>query len=574
MNFGLFIFSIYTILICSGIFAVNCEVLKKHYMKYLINVVNHIRVQEGWYSMHHLSLNNKSSQQISIREAFIYNYGSDQLEVMFTNIIYLINVKYAEVLNKFVEFINIGTDHCEEYLIAQSFENFNICINLLEVEVKKSEYMFEHLYKAVSFLSYLDLKYIFTKRLGNPYVIVEEIYFVKNFISNLKLYNQLCDTNLLTNYTVDIMKAVITNIKQFIGEVANVVQGILNKLNIENNVPLKLKLILNTEYDMYKTDYSCFIDFLFKKLNDFYTFTIENDFIGLGFSELLDPITFNKKELYPPIDNKLHQETGIATLNKLQIEGNWQTLNHIHVLYYDQEVSMDQVLRNRVDNNNFHLKRKYFQLFLRCRFYELLCNYNIYLSVIIQECRKEKSHTKFLLNSYKFIECVHLLFLNVKSSQIFLNSMLIAMDKFKKLSVWCESEKKNSLNILFKLIEKFLKNLVEYNLNADAFVDSNDVNLMVKADKYLMDLCTAKRDFTFSINNLKLLQISRCITNENKIIEKNILLHSAEYNVSISNETTTSQNNIYKYHYLCSKLFMLCNNFITIEFNNLGFDKI
>ncbi|XP_050520410.1 uncharacterized protein LOC126893902 isoform X2 [Daktulosphaira vitifoliae] len=301
---------------------------RQDYRNYIKTVTNYIRAHIGSNEIRNLKLIRDINSTISIKEAF----KPDLYLIDFTNnysyIISILNFKYTEILNKFLEYTHIVIDKCQQFQDKNVSENFICCVTSIIEEVKNSKTMFENLYNAMKFLSYLDVRYVFVGSIVTN-VIIDEIDFFQQYVLQEISEAKPFDLNNLPN--LEDSETKFKNLNEFYTEATEKVNKLFKNSNIidtsiktDKTIELKECFYENDSYLVYLT---C------SKLNSFYNETIEIWYKNLGFEQFLNPII---PELMPPIDPALNQSVAIEALNIIRQETGWKTMDHIYIIYNER----------------------------------------------------------------------------------------------------------------------------------------------------------------------------------------------------------------------------------------------
>ncbi|XP_050544390.1 uncharacterized protein LOC126907275 [Daktulosphaira vitifoliae] len=571
MYSGIFIFAFLSQLSFRFLSTMTYE--KENYVTYLTGVVNYIRYKEGWNYLKHLELKLGSFDGIPVEEVLENNASNNLLE-MSTFIINLLNNLYVEVIRSFLEFLRIIINKCEKYSADNLFKELIDCTELLENGVKKSTILFDKLYKATTFISSLDLKYAFPKIEGNPFVVVDEIYFVKQFVSFIILTNWSYYKNQKEDFDNYIAVMIISNIKKFSNEVTEMILNIEKGKKILVDFPyrINIKLMFDNGYKTCTNQYTRYNDFIFLNLNKVYDHIARNGFDKFGFNELLSPSINNFPSLVPPPDDPINPGQRLAAMNILIDKIKWDSFTGISIQESYQTISLSRVLRDPVDIYNFHIKRKYIKLLFRCKILEVLTEYTSYLTAILQLFDKEKKHLEFTNNHVKYVESVYIFVDTIKRTQIFFNIINTVIMNLNKSSMWFQNQASLLLWPIQKLVNDYFVLLNKTSLLRDDFIFKENCDEKIKADQYLSDVTLVKKLFSHKLCNLKRNREHRCIFNLSSRFHRENFKNITKINaVELNNNTIDSKTYCQQ---ACVELYMYCDHFINVELINLGFDKI
>ncbi|XP_050544384.1 uncharacterized protein LOC126907273 isoform X2 [Daktulosphaira vitifoliae] len=552
--------------------------VKGRYLKYVITVIKHICVQKGWDSMKHLQLNQDKYGNMTIRDAFTQKIDKNNILGMFIIVVRLLNYKYTEILKNYVELITLSITECEKYSTDHLFGEFINCTQRIEHGVKNSMNMFDNLYHVMTFMSYIDIKFLFIHTLESPYVMVDEIYFAYHYINTMKISDRSFYTDQDGNLIPENAISVLLNIKIFLNELYLKAESVENKLCDFDQFPGRVyyHLIFKEKYLQYKLVNAnvTTIDFVLIMLVSFFEDTIKYNYEDIGFKEILNPLLYKCVSLFVPhFIDPVSQEKGIVNLNILINEGNWNTLSYLYINHNGQDISLNRVLRDQANNNNFHLKKQYITQLLRCRFYDILKNVTTIFSGVIDLSQQEKNNSDKLENRKSYIECVSNFFLTMKSVQDLLNYLNTAMEKLKKASIWHENGAFYCMSPIKKIINNIFELMTEKNFLRDDFSDGI-LNLKEVANNYLADAQNVRFCIQSNLRNARRVHDKHCFYYEKILFSKQVVLDVSKKNANATNLTHSFTNPISNCQQACVELYIFCEDFISNEYKNLGFDKI
>ncbi|XP_050544942.1 uncharacterized protein LOC126907596 [Daktulosphaira vitifoliae] len=555
MNLKLFILTIS--LIQYNFIYVDCKINQTAYLNYLTNVIDHMFIQNGWMSMKNLyfdSIRNLSDPDLIMQKFDRYNILG-----IFYNIVQNLNYRYNEILLRFVELLNINVDICLNFFEANLMDKFSYCSFLLEKAIKNSLIMFESLYNAITFISYIyfnlkHFKFDILDLQNNLFAAVDDIYEIKNhkylkIIRNEHLYGSIQE---------------FLDIKEFIDDVYKIANNFFenNKSIINNAEKVNVKVICEMEYSSYINDFPSFVSFMYHKINLFYTETIKNNYEDLGFIQLINPIDHKFK---PPKDKTINQELGITILNSLFNEGNWASFSQIDIKFDDLKISAKHVIRDLATDHNFHLKKHYFTQMVRCRFFEVLLNYNTLLSALKQLCITLK-------NENNYVKCVTCLFDAINDTVTMFDFMLTIIEKIKLSSIWQPNKSYSDLQSTHKLIYNYVVELRTKNVLRDKFVNNPEVNIEKLADDYIKNVENTRYKFIKMLNTLKNPKRNRCFLDGLLINKKNVVIKFQE-NANIINKRS-DETHVTEYELITKYLYNFCKKFVKTDYVDTGFHKI
>ncbi|XP_050545334.1 uncharacterized protein LOC126907784 [Daktulosphaira vitifoliae] len=518
-----------------------------------------------WQSITNFKLNYDSIGTLSVPILLMQKSNRNDRLNIFYNILNIYNYSYNEIILKFVELLNIVVNKCLNFFEANLMENFFNCSFLLEKAVKNSLKMFESLYNAINFLSYIDLnlrnyKLVFIKFEANTFNAVDDIYKIKNH-KYLKIKRNECLYGNIQEFL---------DVKEFIDDVYNIANNFFekNKSIVDNVEKINFKAIYEMEYSSHNKDFPCFVSFMYRKINSFYTETIKNNYEDLGFIQLINPTI---PKLKPPKDDIINQEMGISILNTLFSEGSWSSFSHIEIQYDDFKISAERVIRDLVTDHNFHLKKHYFTRIVRCRFLEVLVNYNSSLSALKIMCKNEK----YQVNSFDYVKCVTCLFDAINDTAKIFDFMLTIIEKIKLSAIWQPIKEVKSYSDLlstYNLIYNYVVDLKTKNVLRYMFVNNPKVNTEKLADDYIKNFEKTRYKFTKTIITSKHSEKNRCFLDGLLLTKEEMLIkfkNNANIIISKSNESRVTN-----YELISKYLNDFCGNFINTDYVDTGFYNI
>ncbi|XP_050544392.1 uncharacterized protein LOC126907277 isoform X1 [Daktulosphaira vitifoliae] len=567
MQYRIFIFIYFTHL--GYLSTLDPKTVKTRYLEYVITVVEHIRIQEGWNSMKHLQLNHDEYKNVTIKKVFAQKIDKMNITDMLSIVVGLLNYKYTQILKNYVEIVTLSIRECEKYSTDNLLKEFIDCTRRIEYAVKNSKIMFDNLYQVMTFMSYLDIKWLNANISGNPFVKVEEIYFAYNYINIMEISDQSFYIDQYGNYIPENATSVLLNIKTFVEHLYFMTENgeENNCILAELPVPINYNLFFKEEYLNFKSlnPHLSTFDFVIMMLDSFCNITIQNEYENLGFEKILNPLLYKCTSLCVPPFDPISQEKGIMYLNFLLKEGNWKTVENLYIKHNDQLLSANRVLRDYANNNNFRLKMQYFTLLLRCRFFDLLKKFTSHLHGTVKCCKRDNFFMEVKNNPFKFTDCVKNVFMAISNSQVFLNCLNTAMDKLEKAKIWHGNGFYYCLSVIKNIVENILDLIQEKNLLQNIFANPEIPYIKEVVEKYYDNAM-------YVISSLKIM-----ITNGKRINNKHCFYYEKPYNfkkaVLKNDETSISKNNG-----SCQQAFeelnMYCEDFVINEYKNLGFDKI
>ncbi|XP_050540034.1 uncharacterized protein LOC126904811 isoform X1 [Daktulosphaira vitifoliae] len=549
--------------------------IRREYFKYLTQVVSYICHQTGWHSINNDLLIQDSGNVISVEELSALKIDENNFLRIFSYIVSVFNFKYIEILQTFVEHINIIVEECIKYLTAKFFYNFINCTSLLEIGMTKSTAMFNSIYQVMWFLSYLDVKRIFVKIPRNPYTVVDEVYLVKQFIDSIQIKDQTClVSNQDENNQSKINEAllVISKTKELINNVTERAISVLNDISTVFIIPQRpdLKYKYKEEYLSQKCIENDFFFFVLKGLNLIYTNTKENYYDNFNFDILLNPNAHNMQHLIHPQEYCLTQFTELTTLKILVENGEWKTVDHISIIHHGQVISANRIVRDPVSVHGFNLKKEYIIQLLNCKFFEIFSNYNWYLTPIVQFCHNEKIKlTGFSeSNILTYTNCIKNLYETNKSTEYFFNKIFSVVIKLKEASIWEVNSAYISLSFIEKLLNLIIKTYNDNYMYEELFKKRLQIFHLRSVDLYLKNMLK-QRSILYRQLYYKSRGKKRC-----EFIGKSSPFIGIPEETVEENDHLKKIDTIADYQNACMELSTFCKNFIDIDFKDMGWDKI
>ncbi|XP_050521595.1 uncharacterized protein LOC126894550 [Daktulosphaira vitifoliae] len=427
--------------------------------------------------------------------------------------------------------------------------------------------MFTYLYKAILFIDYLDVK-LLLKNSIYPKLVVEEIYTVKNYTFLMKtpeLVNYIKNTG---SIKMDELLEDYIEINNFVDKIVSLTDEIFkNKVTYVNSTTeCNLREKYYSEYINNKYEIN-FVDFVREKLKHYCSETIYKYYSIIGFDELLHP---NIARLKPPQNYGFKQNEAIEILNTLFREGDWRLLNHIRIIIGNEIITTNQIIRDNVDDFNFNKKRQYFTQLIKCRYTEVLKNYNTHITAVIQTCRNEKTGG----NLKAFVDCTIKFFEIVNDSKDLLKIMLLALNKLEDSNIWEVFYTPYScLTQTYNILRKFSSEIERLNFRKTDFINLSINELEMKVSKFLFDFQNARINFTRRLMDERN-TVHNCCLIEGELLNKNQLIDSWKIIVSLNNNKNTLERPVRLYEYALERFIAFFNAAITSEYDSLGFNKI
>ncbi|XP_050545592.1 uncharacterized protein LOC126907928 isoform X12 [Daktulosphaira vitifoliae] len=432
---------------------VHSNIYHAQYKKYIDRVVSYIYLQ---------IIYNQKLNSNGVEEAFQQYTDLPKLRLKYNYTISVLNFEYTKIIKKFLEYVAIIIRKCHECHKNKLPEKFVSWVILLEDQIKNSKTMFENLHNAMKFISYIDIRYLFSE-CTVPHAIIEEIDFIYQFVSEKNVENSSFDLNKSLN---QISKIKLGNIVKFHKDLTKIVNSLTEDSKyIDPSIKTDLKKIEINERSKKKNSFDVYSE----HPNKFYNETINIWYKNLGFEQFLEPI---EAEFKPPIDPKTNQNDGIKALNIICKESGWEKMNHISIIYFGKQLSLDRIINDEVCDMNFRIKKEHVSQLLRCRYTEVLKNYYAILSSIMCVCLND------VRNFYH--NCLIKLFNSFKESEKMIEGLYKAMVASNRSSIWSvHRNSKSSLHNLFQWVTIILRFLKNNNFNLDNFMDSYDDKIII-----------------------------------------------------------------------------------------------
>ncbi|XP_050533965.1 uncharacterized protein LOC126901519 [Daktulosphaira vitifoliae] len=426
----------------SQVINVYCDSQSKNFKKYLINSLNHIRVQNGWdlIQQTEIKLEHFTINTISITSDIINENNFIQklycitcfLNCEFTNLMQTFNVMLGLILNK-----------CEMNVLNNQFTELKYCTNLIIHIFKCSVNMFKKMLKTAKYLEKIDLRII-----DSPILNIKTVDSEINFFYTHAL--ELINDSLVNLYSIERWVNIYENIKDF-NRKAELVTTNLYKIRKVCGAEYKSSILINLmmkynidQMEKLVEDSYDYIDDIHKDLELYILDRTENCYSKLGFEQLNGTNTFK----YIHSNSNMYRiYEGIELCNHLISHAGWMSWKHIAVeteptkgipLYFKDIVQT-------VDKNNYYFIRSYLAIILRCRYIEIFNNFNVMLGHIINVCKYENK-----------INCAVRLYETLMLSDDMFKKMFIALTTLR----YYEKEKKYQRQEL--LIQKVVEFFIDY----------------------------------------------------------------------------------------------------------------
>ncbi|XP_050545634.1 uncharacterized protein LOC126907944 isoform X4 [Daktulosphaira vitifoliae] len=451
MKFFSFILIFIVIFLLQQDTGVHCENYHDMYENYIERVVSHI------YSKIISYRKQDSKNTIGIEENLQTNTNMLNLRQKYCYTIGILNFKYIEILQKYFDIIKLMLNMCLKYHKNNELNYFSSCVETLEKVLKISKTMFKKLHNAMKFISYLDIRLLFTEGFI-PHPIIDVIDFIYQYVLEKSQDTSSLDLN-KSPYEISVIK--LENLTKFQFDASKRIGKF-----VENNKFMFIYILT----DMSKIKIAELpndLNFVrIEIINKFFNEIIEVWYKNLGFEEFIKP---KSAEFIPPINPDTNQNDGIEALNIIRKESGWKKMNHISIVYFGKQFSVDRIINDEVSNINFQIKKKHVSQLLRCRFTEIMKNYRSLFSAMLYICDKD-AH-----NYYN--NCVIKLFGSLVKSKTMLEDLYEALVTLKKSSIWSVNyTSESNLQIVFEWVAGFLS-LLE---NNDFSLKNINDNKMIK----------------------------------------------------------------------------------------------
>ncbi|XP_050520411.1 uncharacterized protein LOC126893903 [Daktulosphaira vitifoliae] len=526
-----------------------------HYKNFIKTVTDHIRSSIESNEIRNLILKLDSNYTIKLEEAFQSDLYLNNFRYNYSNTISVLNFKYTGILKIFLNYLDIILQQCKQFRDENLWENFICCITSLVEEVKNSQTMLDNLYNVMKYISDIDVRYLFQGK-NVPNAIVDEIDFFKQFVLQYTSETVSFDLNSLPNLKDSETK--FKNLNEFYTEASEIVNNMFQNSNVidtsveTNSITNQINECTN-ENDSYLVYLTC------SNLNAFYNKTIEIWYKNLDFEEFLKP---KIPQFIPPIDLDINQNDGIKALNILRQESGWKTMNHILIIYNGKQFSVDFIMKDEINNINFRVKKEHVIQLLRCRYTEIMKNYEILLSTVVHICNK--SVPPYYQN------CLIELFDSLNKSKRMFDGLNMAINTLNNSSIWSLSNHSHSsLQKILKWNTDFL-NLLKNNEFSRCELGNNIIKNEGKNTEKLKKLRNILSEFRDNFYKELRSEMSRM--NDRCVMRKPFIEKFKIMNDILLMSTYPYSNQIYLN---ASNYFgIYCENVYKNCYEDLGFGKI
>ncbi|XP_050525969.1 uncharacterized protein LOC126896870 [Daktulosphaira vitifoliae] len=424
MNMNIILFSLFFIITFHSNYLANCTTHSLDYRRYVIEVLNHLCHQNGWKSMPHIRLKYPSVKNNVINivneKVTVRNY-----EQVYHDLAHVLNCRYTEILWYFDTMISYIIDKCYMEL---NMPNFNNCaINVFDA-VKYSAIMFNKLFSAMNFMRSINLKNINSTK-NNPTTIVDEIKMVKEFISLIMVQRP---SGLPTVDKKDILDEFLKiKISYDTLDFKNILRQLILKNNIftsinKSDVPQYLQIMYDENAFNNFNNLNINVGSIKKLLLTFYKQIIQDVYEDIGFPHLLD---YDTPKFTPSTVDFMNKTERIQFLNSIITKDGWKMMKHITIIHKNEYLKVDDIF-TPVNKTNENHKRLQISQLMRCRYTEILHNYEYFLKAFLNLCWNEKKNN----TTNHFVYCVIQLYNSLNKSTIMLDRMFTALLKIKKMS--------------------------------------------------------------------------------------------------------------------------------------------
>ncbi|XP_050535672.1 uncharacterized protein LOC126902440 [Daktulosphaira vitifoliae] len=527
-----------------GIYCKTYYVEYKHYIKM---VVNHI------YSRIELYKKQDSNNTIDIITNLQLKKKLLKFSVKYNYTINVLNYKYNEIVQKFLAFVNVILSKCQKYHKNKSTKHFIPYVVLLQEVVKSSKTLFENLYNAMKFISYIDIRFLFFGSVV-PHGIIDEIEFIYQYVLEKSENTRPLDLN---KSPYEVCEMNFENLKKFHFEASTRVENFFRNSNALNSFILyDLKKIQTTEIP---TDTR---NLRKSTLQKFFNDITEIWYKNLGFEQFLNPII---TEFIPPIDPDTNQKYGIEALDIICKEPGWKSMEHISINYCEKQINVNRIIEDPINNLNFRIKKEHVTQLLRCRFTEMMNIYRTLLSAMLTVCQK--------VAFYCYYNCLVKIFNSFKESKIMLDGFRKALTTLNRSSIWSVNFKSNSsLQNIFKWVTGFLNLLGNNDFCQDSSIIIFDNKTMKIVDNLLTNFQIYFNSFSehlrYDMNKTNTrCYISKPFKNDEAYIEE----FKDSANVLNSPNSEWVQKIIL---HACNYFDNFCKNVHKSCYEDLGFEKL
>ncbi|XP_050533959.1 uncharacterized protein LOC126901517 isoform X2 [Daktulosphaira vitifoliae] len=534
----------------SQVINVYCDSQSKKFKKYLINSLNHIRVQNGWDLIQEteIKLEHFTINTISITSEIIDETNFIQKLYFITC---LLNCEFTNILQTFNAMLGLILNKCEVTVLNNQCTELKYCTNLIINIFKCSVNMFQNMLKTAKYLDKIDLR-IIDSHTFNIKTVDSEINFF--YTHALELIND----SLVNLYSIERWVNIYENIKDF-NRKAELVTTNLYKIRkvcgAEYKSSILINLIMKYNIDQMEKlveDSYDYINDIYKDLELYILDRTENCYSKLGFEQLIGTNTF--KYIYFKSKNYSNNE-GIDLCNHLLSYAGWMSWKHIAVeteftkgipLYFKDILQI-------VDMNNYNFMRSYLALILRCRYIEILRNFNVMLEHIINACKYENK-----------INCAIKLYETLMLSDDMFRKMLFALITLRHYTI--DKQYMRQELLIEKLVEifiEFLNDVRKKYFSTLLFINGG----LYEAQSFLEDLAQVHT----SVLLRKFYDVNQYNMKYCKIIEYEIDIITTFEQLIKTN--TLTEYSIF-HHFMCDYLESFFLKVVKNDYDYLGFNDL
>ncbi|XP_050522141.1 uncharacterized protein LOC126894880 [Daktulosphaira vitifoliae] len=281
MLFRLFIFNFYSFWIINQGLMVYSVPKSDLYLKYVIDVFNHIRIQDGWDLEEVCEIKiGENSHKVSFNDILTKAVDKSNFSEKIPLINNLINLKYTEILKVFNIILDRFIQKCNNYKNDERYEVFINCSLSLQYALEYSKDMLSKLSCATEFLSNINEK-----------LTVDYGLELNSIDKQFQIIIQQSSTILIHKYNA---VYVALNDMEIFQIFCNTIKNKIIELDMinekwccfnNNSVLATLFTLYGVQYD--KNPATDRVEKTFNNLKTLYKITIQNDFHNLGFTELI-----------------------------------------------------------------------------------------------------------------------------------------------------------------------------------------------------------------------------------------------------------------------------------------------
>ncbi|XP_050547387.1 uncharacterized protein LOC126909062 [Daktulosphaira vitifoliae] len=533
----------------SQVLDVYCDPQCENFKKYVIDSLNHIRVQNGWNSI----------QQTEIkREHLIINTKSFTSDIIDENnfiqklyfITCLLNCEYYNTMKIFSVMLRFVLNKCEINIFNNQNSQLKYCTRLIINIFNRSINMFKEMLKAAKYLDKIDLRII-----NSPILNIKTIDSEINYFYTYAI--KLSNISLLDLSSTDSWVHTFKSINDFYETAKLAISNLYKNRKVcgtEDKSSILSKIYYNDKMVKLEEDSNDYINDIYKDLELYFSGRIENCYSKLGFEKLEGTYTFK----YIHSERKIYgHNEGIDLCNHYISQPGWKSLQHIAVkteFTNGKSLNFKDIICS-VDKKNYYFVRSCLALILRCRYIEILRNFNIMLGHIVNVCKYENK-----------INCAVKLY----------ETLMTSDDMFQILSVALTTLRDYNKDKKYRDQEKLIEEVVEY------FIDYlNDVrkkyfspslftnNGLYEAQTFLVDVAHVQSlDLQAKLKDIIQFSTTYCKISK---CESDIDIITTFKRLIQTNDLTVYSTN---YHSMCDYLKSFVLNVMKNDYEYLGFNKL